>query len=464
MSVCDRDDTSVVKDSELIEEYLSDSDIECGQKFSVSNFSFAQSDTSKDLFEATIIENPEFIPLDTSTPVKAKVPLSRKRKLRSSPETSEPVTKLIKGPTTEAPTKMEAALKSLPFIKEISILGFLSDYDSDPLVREYVDSVLALEGFCPKIPPLETMETYLDFPAIEQLPAEVAVSVIQNFMSYFQLNYFRHNVGSATANNVTLFNPKCDFYIPQFQLVPQQTLNKIHDSKKDFVIFVQDHALDGAEFTKELLLIRSVKLMKQHFKTKLEHTEDVKEHVKASFASFYIKARMEFQKVFNVKNIDWEKREGKLKLTTPYWRKSDPHNPPTDAYNKYAVDIVSRILDGKESFDGNSVKLAYANSKVKSAEAVSHRSSQFPGKLTAQRDTTKPPEPQKDYNRPTLGSRARGRGSFRGRGGSRGRGVPAFVPYRGGRSRGGARASRGQGLNLNHSNETQNIPLSSIFE
>jgi hypothetical protein len=129
------------------------------------------------------------------------------------------------------------------------------------------------------------------------------------------------------------------------------------------------------------------------------------------------------------------------------------------------MDIVSRILDGKESFDENFVKLAYANVKVKSAEVVSNRSSKFPGKKIFHAGSTRAQEPHKSYIRPTC---TPARGSFRGRGSSRGRGVPTFVPFRGGRSKSGARASRGQGssrnsFSKNHTNENQNILLSSIF-
>jgi hypothetical protein len=250
-------------------------------------------------------------------------------------------------------------LEDLDYINDLSALKFIDSYNSDPLVTEYINNLLEYPQCCPIVPSEEKILEYLDFPSTLVPPNELYVLLTTNFFSYFQVSYFKNNVQNATANGKTMFNPKCDFFMPQFPLVPEKVLNDMTRAKTAFVYHIQGYAVDGASFTRELLLLRNIKAIKDFVLSAEPGTLDTASHVKHIFSKGYVRAQLEFSNKYNVKNIDWNKREDKVRHTVPFWRKATIPVPPTTAYNKYAVSLSEDIRAGKISFRSEELKTEY---------------------------------------------------------------------------------------------------------
>jgi len=119
--------------------------------------------------------------------------------------------------------------------------------------------------------------------------------------------------------------------------------------KKNLSLLLQKAAHESAQFISELLLIKSVSLLHDELTTTVKKM-DLKQAVQFQFELHYHKARMEFIRVFNIKNIDWEHFESNVLHIQPYWRKSDQQMPDA-IMNRYATKIKTRIHNSQESFD-----------------------------------------------------------------------------------------------------------------
>jgi hypothetical protein len=365
--------------------------LECGQRFEIS----LSPNQSRDFFDATL--------LPQSTPKRPLIPRSAPVK-RKNIDTHNSYKKPKPDPIMNL-----SNITTLEYYNKLSIKNFIETYDSDVLVMEYVDKLLAFPTTPPIIPQESEHDLYLNFKPGCQFPDKCTIELVTNFISYFQLNYFRHNVGSAIGSKTTLFNPKCNFHIPQFPLVPKKTLSKMHECKEQFVIFTQDHALQGSEFTRELLLIRNIHILGSFLNSQVANERDLHNHILHFFMISYLKARTEFSKVFNIKVIDWGNKEGKARLTEPAWRKVSPEEPPIKAHNKYASSLVQRIVSGQESFQVNDVRNAYLESQKQSSEVIQKRKSEF-----GIHDRDRPSDPQSSEpgtsSRGFVGNRAYARG------------------------------------------------------
>ena len=353
---------SVILDSQN-EATSSNESLECGQRLSSPNVTLKEvSSNSSNLYSPW--------PSCTSTPNQTRRP---KRTMFS--DSISPVTENTRIPKKRRPEKSTMAdvcekLKALPYINDISIMNFAKTYKTDPLVTEYADTLLQLPHCCPIMPTedllFEHAETQLNF----IVPNDLYVHITTNFISYCQLSYFKNNVVNATAEGKTMFNPKCDFFIPQFPLVPEQTLNDMTRAKKALVFHFQDYAVQGAQFTRELLLIRNFKAITS-FLTESGITDtDIQCQMKHIFAKGYIRAKLEFVAQYNVKFIDWKKREDKVRHTLPFWRSQTIKVPPIQPFNRFAVSLAENIKASKVSFVSEDLKTEYTNFFHKSEAIV----------------------------------------------------------------------------------------------
>lgn len=103
------------------------------------------------------------------------------------------------------------------------IKNFLESYDNDPLVSEYVDK-LCKNIILPIPPDPDFMAECLSLKGFCGLTQVTKIDCLNDFCFFFQSIYFSHNVQGATDNSVALFNPKVNFNIPQFQLLPKVSL------------------------------------------------------------------------------------------------------------------------------------------------------------------------------------------------------------------------------------------------
>jgi len=191
-------------------------------------------------------------------------------------------------------------------------------------------------------------------------------------MSYFQLQYFQNNVVQATAEAKTMFNPKCDFFVPQFPLLPEKSLDDITRSKIAFVLLYQNSAVEGAQFTRELLLIRIIKDIRNFVNETSCKDVNTADAIKHIFSLGYMRAKIEFNLQYKIKNIDWGKREDKVRHTIPFWRKQTIKIPPTKPFNKYSVALAENIKTSKISFKSEELKDEYTKF-FQNSEAVVKR-------------------------------------------------------------------------------------------
>jgi len=401
--------------------------IECGQRMNTPNEKI-ESQTNSHIYSPAGTQ--------TSTPNSNPRP---KRTLFTdslSPiESNTIIPKRHKSQTSNMSSTIES-LQQLEYIKSLCILNYIKTYKSDPLVTEYIDSLLEYPEFCPIVPKEETIFEYADLKLNFDPPDELLVQVTTNFMSYFQLSYFKNHVVNATKEGKTMFNPKCDFFVPQFPLLPEQTLNDFTKAKKALVFHYQDYAVQGATFTKELLLIRIIKAIKDFVISSSPDSTDSNPHIKLVFSKCYLKSKVEFAKKYKIKNIDWTQRDDKVRHTVPFWRKQTIQIPPTKAVNKYAEALSEEIRAGKASFESKELKHEYMNffdkpnsiiaemNKIaqSSANELNYRASNGLTRTSSRTPTSNPPvfpgpsnryTGQKRYFRGQRRSNTeRGRGSF----------------------------------------------------
>lgn len=231
----------------------------------------------------------------------------------------------------------------------LCIHEYIESYQTDCLVREYTDNLLELE-YLPIVPSDEIMKAQLKGEEDLQIPTELSKTLLNNYICALQTRYFHNQTKEATAFSVTLFNPRMNFFFPQFALYPAETMKKMTELKTAFVIHMQDQAWEGSKFPYELLLLRNMKIIKESLKgedsTISAETLKLKQYSVA--AMMYLKATMEIVREYNVKTTDWEHREGKVIHSEPQWRKVSPDVPPEARSNYYANKIKTRVDEGKE--------------------------------------------------------------------------------------------------------------------
>jgi|SRR5690348_2270549 len=266
-------------------------------------------------------------------------------------------------PSKEA-SQIEQQIRKIDKKKELCILDFLDSYSSDVLVREYV-TLLLKNKVLPKIP--ENPEDYFHTKTNFDLSVEAHDIIINNFMNYFQVDYFQNNVVDAMSRNLALFNPINNFWTPQFHLLPENTLNMITKIKEAYVAQIQNQSLEGSNFSKELILLR---IIDRIFSELVGPNRNFKFY-SYQFCLHYMKAKCEFLKTYPIKSIDWDKKKTKIVHSKPKWRKEIPLAIPTKFNNHYAKSISVRIKNGQESFSFKDVMKDVENFQTMSKQSTS---------------------------------------------------------------------------------------------
>lgn len=348
----------------------------------------------------------------------------------------------------------EKLSEKIGYLQDLSISSFINDYDSDPLVRDYVDKLLENPTIKPVLPSIPEMKNALEFETTFLLSPDHLKFAVMNFMSYFQVKYFHNNMEKSTANNKAVLNPQSNLHIPQFGLVPERTLNLLTETKKAFSIHTQAHVVEGSEFTLELLLLKITHRIISALPASLP---DKMEHFYAFYASAFFRAQMEFKSQYKCKMIDWSERSDKCRHIQPSWRKGSEQIPPVSGYIHCANKIINKIENNQVDFTGSKVKADYEDFLNKGAAYVNKLQSKIKSKNEIRSNNgevmevgeTQETEPNTQQltspNLNPLGSKGhnnlnpifRGRGNFRGRGqrGSRNfrgrqRGFPSSQQYR----------------------------------
>ena len=240
--------------------------------------------------------------------------------------------------------------------KLLCIHKFVKSYTTDVLVTEYVDLFLKNQVI-PILPDTSVIEEWLMKESAREAETEVLSKLTTNFISYLQIKYFQNNTMNATAQKVHMFNPKSDFWIPQFTLLPLQSLEEFTELKKTFAICLQTSACKATDFSLQLILLRNIELIV----TNSQSEDNLRDEIEYNLAIAYTKAMMEFTKEFKPKIIDWTVKKSKIRNSLPKWRTDDSKKPPAEPFNVYAKKIEKRYADGAEKTRGSEVKTELDN-------------------------------------------------------------------------------------------------------
>lgn len=264
-----------------------------------------------------------------------------KRKGTSSRE-EQTTSKKPKFPNTES---LKDQITAIDPTKSLAIYDFLDSINEDLLVQEYVEKFLGLK-ILPIEPSKEIIDNWIKRANTETVDLNYFKEAFTYFFSYFQLRYYLSNVSAACDTKKYLINPKIDLRIPQFNLLPSQTLLKFTNVKEACALHYQRYSLIGAKFSSQLILLRICDLIMKNVK---ENTTAAKEQLafESIFALLYTKSKYEFIKEYRPKIIDWEQKESKVTHTLPAWRKIGA-DPPSLPFNKYAEASLHSLNDNME--------------------------------------------------------------------------------------------------------------------
>ncbi|MES2287675.1 MAG: hypothetical protein V4547_18410, partial [Bacteroidota bacterium] len=108
---------------------------------------------------------------------------------------------------------------------------------------------------------------------------------------------------------------------------------------------IQTSAVNGLAFTIELILLRTLNTINNEVKIKIADTNECVQIVQYFYLSFYNAARLNFHQKFNVKEIDWENKESKVKDLFPKWRRDNMETPQIRS-NRHAKELISKVENG----------------------------------------------------------------------------------------------------------------------
>jgi len=273
--------------------------------------------------------------------------IGERRKINSSPEGLP--TKISKLQSTIATKLIENDINKVLSIHQFNI------QTDDPSVNEYL-KLLEQTNVLPIIPHIEELKKAALHQPNVQLNNTSYIYLIRNFMSVFQAKYSQNNLQEATEREICVTNPQAKLSLPNFHLLPAETLTKFTKLRKSMGLQIQAAAQEGMEFNSELLILRNINHITDELKQLNDYSTDNLSHF---FSITYLKAECEFVKKFNIKCIDWNERKCKVSHAEPEWRKQKQKVVPQEAFNLYSREISNRIENNQESFDGNTVSSTY---------------------------------------------------------------------------------------------------------
>lgn len=281
-------------------------------------------------------------------------PLSTNRKRKTNSKSSQSKKKKTKSIIMSLEDKKEH-LSLLDPEEKLAVHEYINSYNSDVLVKTFVDMVLEHRTL-PLLPSQDKIKEWLKHNVHVEVTPDVMKMLISNFMKYFHRKYFTNNVTKATEQNKALFNPKNDFWIPGFQDLPEETLQQLHESKMGYVMKVQQTSIRGSLFSIQMLVLRNIDLVMSYIKGTLKLTcdTDITLHLEYILALAYTTAKIEFPKTYRVKVTDWASYESKVKFTQPAWRK-DNKEPTSYVVSNLASSIHAQIDEKKIKFTGNEI-------------------------------------------------------------------------------------------------------------
>ncbi|CAL8101378.1 unnamed protein product [Orchesella dallaii] len=252
--------------------------------------------------------------------------------------------------------------------KDLSILNFLESYDRDILVREYVDKLLKYQmlPFQPDQTLLESMEA-----PNYTLSVEVQKVIIPNFFWYFQKRYFEKNTMEASDRDIPLFSPIARFNVPQYQHIPLATIEKLTEDRKIFAVSTQYKFLLGNQFSMENQLLQIWHEITTYISSmnEIKTKDQIQQETHYFYLTFFLTCKTEFFKKYRMRNIDWDKKEDKVKPSLPRWRKENL-TAPNNMSNRYSAALVKGIEEGRQAINANTAISNFTNLTTKTIAEI----------------------------------------------------------------------------------------------
>lgn len=298
-------------------------------------------DCSQDLFE----DNPYLILNDNG------------KRAHSSPDKPAKKNKSVK--KSILPGIMDLDQKSelieiLDQTKSLAIYDYIKQYNTCPLVKNFVDIFLKHE-MLPILPPQEVVSSWLKHEVNIEVPTDLQKSLIDKFLSYFKVRYFNMNLTKANQHEKEVFQPKNNFWIPCFELLPETTHLDLHQLKSKYVREVQLASVKGTSFSQQHFILRIYdeifEFIDNH--VKIDSQSSRKKVMEYIISIAFTTAKMEYVKTRQVKNIDWETYKSKDdNIVLPKWRKENTI-PPLNK-TSFMSEHISELIDNKEiNFNGS---------------------------------------------------------------------------------------------------------------
>ncbi|CAL8076711.1 unnamed protein product [Orchesella dallaii] len=200
------------------------------------------------------------------------------------------------------------------------------------------------------------------------MKSEIQCEVIKRFSEIFRGQNFQNHVKQATENNITLFQPITNFFIPQYSRLPAKYFEQVKEYKTLTVLGMQRSAVIANKFTQELLLLECFKLLNDEVCLHYESETDSESVTKYFFLTFFIAAKVNFFKTFNVKVIIWKNKTSKVHGSVAGWRKNNSE-PPKEVKSKYAEQLIKAVSQNKVKLDKITVMKDLENLKTISRES-----------------------------------------------------------------------------------------------
>lgn len=253
---------------------------------------------------------------------------------------------------------LKEQLKEIDPNNMLEIHNYIQDFDSDPIIKEYIEILLLVKSVqsapCPEeIVALESASVKC------KLPKNLEASLAHVLVCYFHSRYFNKNTCDATLHDKLFVPVSAPVFIPCFKDMPKSLLEKSTQAKKSLAKHLQSFAYDGSEFICELMKLRASKIIYDEVvRTNPEMSPGaLQTEVRVHFVTQFLKCKMEFMKTYPIKSVNWEKYEDKVVHHEPNWRKGANTVPETRSF--YAAELEKRILEGKEVSNPTSVKKEY---------------------------------------------------------------------------------------------------------
>lgn len=119
---------------------------------------------------------------------------------------------------------------------------------------------------------------------------------------------------------------------------------------------MQQDAISSVTFTNELFLLKIYDLISSD----LEKSNNAN-HEQRNYEWLVLckVSRKNFSSEFNIKDIDWDKKEGRVHGSFSDWRKTNKP-PPTTTCSKYAEKLSRAVLEGQVDFRADTAKVQFA--------------------------------------------------------------------------------------------------------